>query len=52
LTDTNEAQNTVTIKTTVIPSLNPSVPTSLPPFSMTVFTWPPTTTPLNAQGVE
>lgn len=52
LTDTNETQNSVSIKTTVLPSLNPSVPTSLPPFSMTVFTWPPSTTPLNAQSVE
>lgn len=39
LTDTNEQKNVVAPTTAQISNFDPSVATSLPPFSMTVFTW-------------
>ena len=39
ITDTNELKGNVAIADTTLNSFNPSSPHSLPPFSMTVFTW-------------
>jgi len=39
LTDSNETSNTVSITNTSLTSFQPSTPYSLPPFSLTVFTW-------------
>ncbi|MGI8773066.1 MAG: carbohydrate binding domain-containing protein [Acidobacteriaceae bacterium] len=52
LTDGNEVKNTVAITNTAIANLNPNVATSLPPFSMTVFTWTSTATPLEVSGEQ
>jgi hypothetical protein len=39
ITDTNELKGNVAIADTTLNNFNPSSPYSLPPFSMTVFTW-------------
>jgi len=39
LTDSNEASDVVNITNTSITSFQPALPYSLPPFSLTVFTW-------------
>jgi hypothetical protein len=39
ITDSNELQQNVAIADTVLTNFNPGSPYSLPPFSMTVFTW-------------
>jgi hypothetical protein len=39
ITDTNELKSNVAIADTTLNSFNPSSPYSLPPFSMTAFTW-------------
>lgn len=39
ITDTNELQSNVVIADTTLNNFNPNSPYSLPPFSMTVFTW-------------
>jgi hypothetical protein len=39
LTDSNESSNTVSTTNNSLTSFQPSIPYSLPPFSLTVFTW-------------
>jgi hypothetical protein len=52
LTDGNELKNTVAVTHVQIANMNPNVATSLPPFSMTVFTWTSATAPLEVSGAQ